>query len=338
LLELVNKRIVFMNSEFLKLILKRFFSSIIVLFLLVTFVFILIRLAPGDPAQKYLSPKLSPELIEKVKSSYKLDMTMSEQYLSYMGNFVKGDLGISYSYRKPVTEVISEFLPLTLILSSSSFLIQIILSFLLTILAIKKVDGFIDKFLSRSVIIVYVIPTFVLGLILIYFFSIKWGVLPSSGIKSFGEGEKSFLLILFDYIKHLILPIATLSIGGVAVFYKYLRDNVTDVYNRTYIQFLRANGLPERKILLHHVIPNAVNPLISVAGVELGLLLSGTLITEIIFSLPGMGRLTMDAILMRDYPLVIGCTLTASVLILLSNFAADLIKAIIDKRFVKGLA
>jgi peptide/nickel transport system permease protein len=327
-----------MNSEFINLILKRFISSIIILFLLITFVFTLIRLAPGDPSQKYLSPKFSPGLVEKVKASYKLNTSISEQYFSFISNFIKGDLGISYNYRKPVTEVIAEFLPLTLLLSTSSFIIQIAFSFFLTIVAIRKVNGIFDRFLSKSVIIVYVIPTFVLGLVLIYIFSITWNILPSSGLKSFGTSEKSFLFILLDYIKHLILPVATLSVGGVAVFYKYLRDNIRDVYNRTYIQYLRANGLSEREILLHHVIPNAVNPLISVAGVELGLLLSGTLITEIIFSLPGMGRLTLDAILTRDYPLVIGCTLTASVLILLSNFAADLIKAIIDKRFVKGLS
>jgi len=338
LLELENKTVIFMNSEFIILIIKRFISSIIILFLLITFVFILIRLAPGDPSQKYLSSKLSPELIEKVKVSYKLNTSVTEQYFSFIGNFIKGDLGISYNYRKPVTEVISEFLPFTLILSSVSFLIQIILSFFLTILAVKKVNGIFDRFLSKSVIIIYVIPTFVLGVILIYVFSIKWNILPSSGVKSYGNDEKNFFIILFDYLQHLILPVITLSLGGVAVFYKYLRDNITNVYNRTFIDFLRANGYSEREILIHNVIPNAVNPLISVAGIELGLLLSGTLITEIIFSLPGMGRLTMDAILSRDYPLVIGCTLTASVLILLSNFAADLIKAIIDKRFVKGLA
>lgn len=326
-----------MRNEFLILILKRLLSSLLILFLLISFVFFLIRIAPGDPAQKYISPKLSPALAEKVKESFKLNASISNQYFSFIKNLGKGDLGVSYNYRKPVIEVIKEYLPFTLILSSISFLIQIIIAFLLSILVSKKLNGIMDKVLSRGLLIFYIIPAFVLGLFLIYIFSVQLNILPSSGIKSFEIEERGFLFALTDYIKHLILPLITLSVSGIAVFYKYLRGNIEEVYNKTFIQYLRSNGIPEPVIFKKHVIPNAINPLISVAGVELGLLLGGTLITEIIFSLPGMGRLTMNAIIMRDYPLVIGCTFTASVLMLVSNFSADLIKAMIDKRHIKGI-
>ena len=135
----------------------------------------------------------------------------------------------------------------------------------------------------------------------------------------------------------MILPLATLSLGGIAVFYKYLRDNLEETYNKSFVLNLRANGVDEKTILLKHIIPNAIGPLIAVAGVELGILFGGALITEVIFALPGMGRLTINAILSRDYPLVIGCTFVSGVLVILSNFAADLLKAKIDKRLIKGI-
>jgi peptide/nickel transport system permease protein len=135
----------------------------------------------------------------------------------------------------------------------------------------------------------------------------------------------------------MVLPLVTLSLGGIIVFYKYLRDNLVEVYNKSFVENLRMHGFSEKEITKKHVIPNAISPLISVAGVELGLLFGGALITEVIFSLPGMGRLTVNAILSRDYPLVIGCTFIAGILVIITNLVADLIKAKLDKRLVKGI-
>jgi len=148
----------------------------------------------------------------------------------------------------------------------------------------------------------------------------------------------SFGAQVFDYIVHLILPVITLCLGGIAVYYRYLMDNLEDIYNKPYILNLRAAGLKEKEITLKHIIPNAISPLITVTGIDLGLLLSGALITEVIFGLPGMGRLTVTAILTRDYPLVLGCTFTAGVFIIIANLAADIIKAKIDKRLIKGIS
>ena len=326
-----------MKNETLKILLKRIVSSLVVLFLLITFIFILLRVSPGDPSDKFISPELSPQLIAHVRDSFNLNSSILVQYEAFIVNLCKGDFGISYSYRMPVLSVIIDYLRFTLIFSLVSFAIQIGLGFLLAIISFQKVNGFIDKMFSKLSLVVYAIPSFVIGVFLIYIFSATLNILPSSGLRSFDSADYSFFQSFFDYARHMILPLATLSLGGIAVFYKYLRDNLEDTYNKPFIMNLRANGLDERTILLKHIIPNAMGPLIAVAGVELGLLFGGALITEVIFGLPGMGRLTINAIFSRDYPLVIGCTFVSGVLVILSNFIADLLKAKIDKRLIKGI-
>lgn len=326
-----------MNYTIFKLIFKRIISSIIILFLLITFLFFIIRIAPGDPAQKFLSPNLSPQLAQQVRESFHLDSPVTSQYLSFIENLFQGDLGISYDYRMPVSSVVWEYLKFTLIFAALSFIIQMIVSFILAFFSVKKIDGKLDRFISGSTLVIYATPAFVIGVFLIYIFSVQLNLFPTSGLESLDASSYGFISRIGDYLYHLVLPLITLSLGGIAVFYKYLRDNLQDVYNQQYILNLRANGFSGKEILRKHVIPNAVSPLISVAGIELGILFGGALITEVIFGLPGMGRLTINSILSRDYPLIIGCSFTAGVLIILTNFIADIIKAKIDKRLIKGI-
>lgn len=325
-----------MKKELTKVLVKRISTSLVVLFLLITFVFFLLRISPGDPTQKFISPQLNPELAQKVRDSFNLNSSLLDQYKSFIVNLVKGDLGISYNYRLPVTSVIGEYLPFTLVFASISFIIQILFGFFLALFTIKKRNGLLDRTVSKTSLAVYATPSFVIGVILIFLFSEKLHLFPSSGLSSFGSSSYSFFQSFTDYANHLFLPIITLSLPGIAVFYKYLRDNLEDVYNKQFVVNLRAFGFTEKEIARKHVIPNAINPLISVAGIELGILFSGALITEVIFALPGMGRLTINAILNRDYPLVTGCSLVAGFLIILSNLAADIIRASLDKRLIKG--
>jgi peptide/nickel transport system permease protein len=195
----------------------------------------------------------------------------------------------------------------------------------------------VDRLFSKISIVLFSVPTFVIGLVLVYFFSVKLDLLPTSGIKSIFHDDLGSIEKLKDYFAHLILPMITLSLAGVAVFYKYLRDNLDSIKNNTFIINLRANGISETEIFKKHLLPNAVQPLISIAGIEFGILLGGALLTEVIFSLPGMGRLTVSAILNRDFPLVIACSFIAGLMMILSNLAADLIKIKMDKRFIKEL-
>lgn len=328
---------IIMKKEIFKVLAKRFWTSLLVLFLLMSFLFLLLKISPGDPSLKYISPELSPKLAEMVKKSFSLEGPLLSQYKMFIINLSKGDFGISYSYRIPVVQIISNTLPFTIIFSLISFIIQIVSGFLLAVLAVKKINGKVDKIISKISLTVYAIPSFAAGVFLIYVFSEKLNVFPSSGLSSFDTDLYPAVPKLLDYVQHLVLPIITLSFNGAAVFYKYLRDNLEDVFNKPFVENLRANGFTEKEIVWKHIFPNALNPLISVAGVELGLLFGGALITEVIFSLPGMGRLTVNAILSRDYPLIIGCTFVAGILVILTNFCADVIKALVDKRIAKGI-
>jgi peptide/nickel transport system permease protein len=296
-----------------------------------------LRLSPGNISQKFISPKLSPELKEKVTESFGLNKSVPEQYALFLTNLLKGDLGISYNYREPVVNVIREYMPFTILFTFAGFLVQAAVGILLALVAVKYAGRKTDKTLSALNLAAYSVPSFVVGIFLIYIFSSWLNLFPSSGIVSINHDEFSSMGKINDYLSHLVLPVITLAFGGSAVYFKYLRDNIEDAYNRPFVTNLRAYGLSERKILIRHIIPNAVNPLISIAGVGLGVLFGGALITEVIFGLPGMGRLSVNAILSRDYPLVVGCTLMAGFFIIISNLAADIIKALIDKRLIKQI-
>lgn len=327
-----------MSNKILITLIKRIAASFIVLFLMISFLFILLRLSPGDPVQKFISPELSPELAAKVKDSFKLNSSAFDQYKSFIINLAQGDLGISYNYRIPVLSVIKEFLPFTILLSGLSFIFQVFTAFFLALISVKKINSGIDRIFSKISLVLYALPSFVTGVLLIFLFSETIDLFPASGFRSFDHDSFSFTGKMLDYFIHLVLPLITLSLSGIALFYRYLRDNLEDVFNKTFVLNLRANGVGEKEIAWKHVIPNAVSPLIAAAGIELGVLLSGSLITEVIFGLPGMGRLTVNAIFARDYPLIVGCTLVAGILIILSNLLADLLKAKIDKRLLlKGI-
>jgi peptide/nickel transport system permease protein len=319
------------------LVMKRLFSSILVLFFMVCFIFILLRISPGDPSLKFVSPELNPALAQKIKESFGLNKSVFTQFVQFISNAFSGNFGVSYDFRKPVVEVIKNYLLFTVIFSLICFIIQLTVSYFLALLSIKKMNGFIDKLLGRTSLVLYAIPSFVVGVFLILIFSEKLKLLPASGLMSAGAESLSGGEKITDYLLHLILPVITLSLGGIAVFYKYLRDNLDEVFNKPFVLNLYGYGLSKKEITKKHVIPGAISPLISIAGVELGILFSGALITEVIFGLPGMGRLTVNAILLRDYPLVVGCTFISGVLIIISNFLADLIKAKIDKRSISGM-
>lgn len=326
-----------MNKAFLKILLKRMLSSAIVLFMMITFIFILLRLSPGDPVQKFISPELSTEIAEKVRASFNLDNSIISQYKSFVVNLLKGDLGVSYGYREPVLNIVFQYLPFTIVFSLISFLVQIIASLLLALLAVKKINGTLDKTLTKLNLVLFSLPSFVVGVFLILILSDIINLLPSSGLRSFDFDSYSVFGKIKDYTLHIIMPVITLSVGGIAVFYRYIRDSLEETMNKQFVINLRANGFDEKTIVLKHIIPNAIGPFIAIAGVELGMLLGGALITEVIFSLPGMGRLAVNAILQRDYPLIIGCTLTAGILVIVSNLLADIIRTKLDKRLIKDI-
>lgn len=311
---------------------KKLISAIILLLLMISFVFILLRIAPGDPSLKYVSPELSPELANKVRTSFGIGEPVIDQYFLYIKNVFTGDLGISYTYRTPVFQVIFNYLPFTVLFAFIAFIIQIGISLYISYLAILN-RSFYDKYFGHLSIIFYSIPSFVIGVLLILIFSERFGILPSSGLASFDNSSLSFPARMADYSKHLILPLITVSLGGIALFYRFIRDNINELNGKNFIAVFYTCGMNRKEIIKRHIMPNAISPFLSVAGVELGVLFGGVLITEVLFSLPGMGQLTLQAVLSRDYPLASGCTLFSGAFMIASNLSADLLRSKIDKRY-----
>ena len=299
--------------------------------------FIIIRLSPGNPTDKFISAQLGSELSEKIAEKFSLNEPITNQYYSFIVNAFQGDFGISYDYRIPVFEVVWQNFSFTLVFASISFILQIVISISLALWVIKKQNKNLDNILSNFSLLIYSIPVFVLGVALIYLLSVQLNLFPTSGLKSLDYDELSFLSQITDRLEHLVLPLITLSAGGVVLFYKYIKEGMDEILNQSFIINLRASGVSNNKILMKHLLPNSLRPLISVAGVELGILLGGTLITEVIFSLPGMGRLTINSIFSRDYPLIIGCVFTAGLAMIAANFLADIVKLKLDKRLLKGV-
>jgi peptide/nickel transport system permease protein len=326
-----------MNNKLLRIFLLRIFSSMIVLFLVISFVFVLIHIAPGNPAQKYLSPNLSQKLFEEVSNSYSLNKSLFGQYIAFVKNIIMLDFGVSYNYHKPVAEIITRYFSFTVLFGLISFVFQMIITFIMVYITIILKSEKFEKTLSNINITFYSIPIFISSIFLIYIFSYKLNVLPSSGLKSFDFiGMNSFQMII-DYVKHLILPLIAGSFVAIPIYYKYLYGSIKNIQNSNFIKNLELIGMSKNKILFHSIIPNSLNTLIAVAGVELGVLLSGSVLVETIFGLPGMGRLTMTAIGSRDYPLIIAIVLLSSVIILVVNLITDIIRAIIDKRLLKSM-
>ena len=243
-----------MKNSFSRALVLRLISSIVILFLLITFLFFLLRIAPGGPEQKFISPQLKPELAQKIKESFNLDKPVLQQYEAFITNLISGDFGTSYNYREPVFKVILNYLPFTLLLSLIVIIVQFITGFFLSYFSVLKINTQFDKFISKLSLILFSIPTFVAGVFLIYIFSEKLNLLPSSGAKSIFHSELNLFGQFTDYFSHLVLPVITLSLGGIAVYYRYLRDNIEEIYNKQFVLNLRAMGVGEKEITLKHVI------------------------------------------------------------------------------------
>ncbi|MCL4278661.1 MAG: ABC transporter permease, partial [Ignavibacteriaceae bacterium] len=260
-----------MNNIFksgnMKILFLRILSSLLTLFLLVSLLFFLIRLSPGDPSDKYISAKLGNVLSKKVEQEFSLNQPITQQYISFVSNIFRGELGISYNYHQPVFKVIWEYFSFTIIFALLSFSIQISLSIWLAIKVSRKKNRVAEKLTENLALFVYSIPAFVLGVGLILIFSVEIDLLPISSVQSIDYDEMNFLSQLLDLLSHLILPLITLSVPGIAMFYKYIKESMDEVVHKTFITNLKSSGVNDKIIFRKHVLPNALKPLISVAGV-----------------------------------------------------------------------
>jgi len=288
----------------------------------------MMHLAPGGPLAVYtLNPTITAQDLYRIEKAFGLDRPIHVQYVKWAYGMFTGNWGNTFFGGRPVREVIFERIPATVLLMGSAFALAIFLGMLIGIAGAMKRYSIFDYIATTGAMVALSFPTFWFGLMAIFVFADKLGWLPSGGMFTLG-GEED----LIDRLRHLILPTVVLALVLVAQWSRYTRSSFLEVINQDYIRTARSKGLSGGKILFRHAFPNALAPLVALMGVQLPWLLSGALVTETIFSWPGMGRLFVDALNVKEYPILMGMIIVAAVAVIVGNLLADLINALIDPR------
>ena len=301
----------------LKIILKRIVQLIPVLFVVLTIVFTITRLIPGNPAMIILGPQAPVEAVEAMTKEMGLDRGIPEQFAKYLTGILQGDLGKSYRYNRPVLTLLLEKLPNTIYLALASILIAIAVGIPVGIISACKQYSLFDYLSMLAALIGVSMPPFWLGLMLVLVFSVHLGWLPSIGMGNLNNG-------IGDVLKHLIMPAFCLSTGSMANFARVTRASMLDVIHQDYIKAVRAKGLGERTVILKHALKNALPPIVTVIGMRFSFLMGGAILVESIFSWPGMGRLIVEAIGNKDYAVIQGSVLLMAVIYVLINLVVDI--------------
>ncbi|UCG52360.1 MAG: ABC transporter permease [Candidatus Latescibacterota bacterium] len=312
--------------------LRRILHAGILVFVILTATFFVIRLAPGDPLNRYFSPDIDPQAMDAVRNQLGLDEPLPIQYAKTLGSFVRGDFGMSITEHRPVSDILKEAIPRTLLLTVAALLLQILLGVLLGMISAVKRYSALDKTLSFVFLMFYSIPSFYLAFIAIALFTLKLGWLPSANMFSLHLEPDGFSDIVFDRVLHMILPVTVLAFGSAAALARYTRGSLLDVLGQEFIQTARAKGLTEGRILWKHVFKNALPQILTVVGLSIPFLLGGAVVIEKIFAWPGMGALMVDSIFARDYPVVLAVNFIAACMVILGNLLADLSYAWADPR------
>lgn len=306
-----------------------------VLFGITLISFFIINLAPGEPTdlQVEMNPRITPEIVEKLRKHYDLDKPIHIRYIKWIKNVCTLDFGNSLTPDgRKVLDKIKERVPLTITINLISIVIIILCSIPLGVFISTKKGTLKERFVTVLLYFFYSIPSFWLAIILIMIFGVNLGILPVSGLKSLNFSHLSAMGKLFDLAKHLILPVLVASVGGIAAFTRYVSSNLDDVLKQEYILLARAKGVPEKVVLRKHALRNALIPVITILGLSVPGLISGSVIFESIFALPGMGQLLYQSVMARDYPTIMGMLVITSFLTLLGNLLADIGYAIADPR------
>jgi len=313
-------------------IIKRILIAIPLILAMSFVTFLAINLAPGNFFDTLrLDPQFSEETIRHYEALYHLDKPVIIQYLYWLKNLVKLDFGYSFFYNAPVKRVISSRLLNTLLLSSVSLLFTWLIAISLGIIAAVKRNRFADRFISFLSFIGLSIPSFFFALLLLYLAS-AFGALPLGGMRSANFDSLNLLEKIFDIAKHLIIPTIVIATSAFAGLQRLMRGNLLDVLRQQYILAARAKGLPENRVIYHHALRNAINPLVTIFGYQLSGLLSGAALTEIICNWPGLGSLLLSAVRAQDVYLVMGSMLMGGILLLAGNLISDILLAWVDPR------
>jgi peptide/nickel transport system permease protein len=288
-------------------------------------VFLMLRLTPGDPAAILAGDAASSEQIAAIRVSLGLDRPLPVQFAIWLGNLAQGELGQSYFYKIQVTSLIAQRLEPTLALAALTILVAVAVSIPLGVLAAWRFGGWFDRALMGFSVLGFSIPVFVLAYLLIWLVSLKLGWLPVQGYVRISQDVVLFL-------KHLILPSITLSVIYIALIARVTRASVLEALGEDYIRTARAKGLPELRVLVRHALANAAVPIATVIGIGIAILIGGVVVTESVYAIPGLGRLTVDAVLARDFPTIQGVILFFSFIYVLVNLLIDLSYVFLDPR------
>lgn len=314
-----------------KYILKRLLELIPVLILVSIFSFFIIQASPGDPIDNYVRPGMTEEQIEDIKEEYELDGSMAQQYFRWMSHIMRGDLGTSIHQNRPVVDIIAERLPATLMLMGTALAFSLMIAIPLGLWAGLRKNKRSDNIISLISYLGISIPPFWLAMIGIILFSLKLHLLPSGGMHTVNVNTAA------DLLWHMILPAFVLSLNNMAIFTRYIRSNTISQLEEDYVQTAMAKGTGKRKILFRHVLKNCLLPIITLAGINIAGLVCGSFVVETIFSWPGIGRLAMDAVGNRDFPLIMGYTMFSCIILILGNLIADVLYAVADPRIRQGI-
>ena len=317
-------------------ILRRLLQAIPLLLGIATITFFIVHLAPGDPMDMFLEPRFrrqaDPEVIELIRQKYGLDQPIHIQFVKWLGNLVQGDLGDSFHYRRPVTDLIIERIPYTLLLTVPALLVDALIGISLGIFAAVRQYSKADKIVTVGSLVLYSIPGFWLALMLVLVFSVNLGWFPTSQTRSLDYDLLSWPAKMLDLAWHLVLPVFVLGVASAAGTARYMRSRLLEVLSEEYVLGARARGLREKIVVLKHALRNAMIPILTIYGMSLPFLRGGAVLIERIFAWPGLGQLGVEAVNGRDYPVILATTMIAAVLVILGNLLADALYAVVDPR------
>ena len=308
-------------------ILNRLGQSAVVLVLVSLIGFMVLNLAPGGPMSQFaLNPGMSQAELDRIAEQLGLKRPLLVQYIDWFSHLFVGDWGHSFRDGRPVLSVIAGHLPATLLLMGTSTLLSIVIGTWVGVLGAVRRYSVFDTLATVGAMVALSIPTFWFGLVAIFLFSLHLGWLPAGNMYTIGDQS------LGDYAIHLVLPVLVLALVNVAIWSRYMRSATLDVIDQDFVRSARAKGVPYRRVLTHHVIRNALLPMITLAGLQIPTILGGALVTETVFTWPGMGRLFLDSLGYSDYPVIMGILMFSAVLVLLGNLLADLLIGVADPR------
>lgn len=320
-------------------LLRRLVQAVPIVLGIATLVFFLLALAPGDAVSFLVSPNITPEALEQIRRNMGLDQPVHIRYLRWMGSMLTGDFGISLTRNEPVRDIILAILPNTLTLSLSAILLAFAGGILIGVFQAVRHNRLADSALSVIGLFFYSMPSFWLALMLILVFSLgarnlwEWPIwFPASGMTSVDYPFMSPGEQIRDRLAHLVLPSLSLSLVLAAGIARYMRASMLEVIRQDYVRTARSKGLSEFRVIARHALPNGLIPIVTLLGLYLPTFFSGAVLIETVFAWPGMGRLVVDAIFQRDYPVVMAGTFIFAVLVVIGNLVADALYAIVDPR------